>query len=59
MSVVVYPVGDIKEHDIYSTTCECNPKVECEPDSDMLIIHNSFDGREAVEQANKILSEVV
>jgi len=41
----ILPINDLKEH-IELTTCECEPKVEFQPNGDMLIIHNSFDGRE-------------
>ena len=42
------PVNDLKEHEEKST-CECSPSVEIQENLDMLIIHNSFDGREAIE----------
>lgn len=48
MTYYVLPINDIKEHEEEST-CSCNPKVEVLPNGDMLIIHNSFDGREYVE----------
>lgn len=50
----VLPVDDLREHE-ETTTCPCNPTVECEPNATMLVIHNSFDGREALEQAEAIL----
>lgn len=49
----VLPVNDIKEH-TEDTTCECSPTVEYEG-SEILVIHNSYDGREALEQAEEIL----
>ena len=53
----VYPLDDIKEHDTSDTgnTCECEPTVITEPDSEIVVVHNSFDGREGVEWANEIL----
>jgi len=53
----VYPIDDLKEHDTTDTgnTCECNPQVIIEPDSSIIVVHNSFDGREAVEWFNEIL----
>lgn len=66
----VYPVGDIDEHDLWShfrekglpyCACKCKPNhQELYPDENgeptaMIIIHNSFDGREGVEWANEIL----
>jgi hypothetical protein len=50
----VYPIGDTKEHDLYSTTCHCSPKVSFE-NEEMIVVHNSFDGREIIEEVNKIL----
>jgi len=51
----IYPTNELKEHDIETTMCECFPKLEI-VEGEMLIIHNSFDGREAVEFAKDILS---
>ncbi len=53
----VYPLDDLKDHDTTDTgnTCECNPQVIIEPDSDIIVVHNSFDAREAVEWFNEIL----
>ena len=50
----IYPIDDLKEHDLESTTCECNPEVK-EINGDLFVIHWSYDGREAVEEANEIL----
>lgn len=54
----VYPLNDEKEHDISDkgNTCECEPGIIIEPNSDIIVIHNSFDGREGVEIANEILT---
>lgn len=49
----VKPEGDLKPHSD-TPDCECNPTVE-EFEGHTLIIHNSFDGREAVEEANRLL----
>jgi hypothetical protein len=66
----VYHVDDIKEHHLWSDfragqlpscKCECHPehKELCPDESGeptaMVIVHNSFDGREGVEWANEIL----
>lgn len=48
-AIHVMPNADLREHE-ETTTCPCGPRVECEPDAAMLVIHNSFDGREATEQ---------
>ena len=54
----VYPLNDIYEHDISDAgnTCNCNPNVIVEDDSQIIVVHNSFDGREGVEWANEILN---
>jgi len=49
MAVSVLPVNDIMPHDEFETTCPCEPKVEF-IDGEMLITHNSFDGRELAER---------
>jgi hypothetical protein len=56
--VHVYPLDDVKEHDISNTgnTCHCNPQVIIEPNSDIIVVHNSFDGREGLEWADDILN---
>lgn len=43
----ILPINDLKEH-IESSICECNPSVEFE-NGEMIIIHNSYDGRELLE----------
>lgn len=42
--VNVYPLNDAAEHCL-DTTCDCLPRVEF--DAELLVLHNSFDGREA------------
>lgn len=50
----VTPVDDLEPHE-ESTTCKCDPKVIHE-NGNMIIVHNSFDGREGVEWVNEILN---
>jgi len=59
----VYPLNDLHEHlleCVYPVIghpycpCKCCPLFE-EHDGDILIVHNSFDGREVFEQANEML----
>jgi len=45
----ILPINDLKPHK-ESSTCKCLPDVEVLKNGDMLIIHNSFDGREQVEE---------
>lgn len=55
MSVHVYPVSDLWEHDIKSGECWCDPETQWidpetgEPLPEPLIIHNAADGRELTE----------
>jgi len=51
----IYPVNDLKEH-IENTTCECEPKIITE-NGEMIVIHNSFDHREIIEDVNQIMGE--
>lgn len=55
--VHVVPLNDLKPHDTSDkgNTCHCNPRVIIEPDSDIIVVHNSFDGREGLEWAEEIL----
>jgi len=53
----VIPTKDLEEHQELST-CKCKPTVEIlEESGAVVIVHNSFDGRELVEQAKEILSQ--
>lgn len=44
----ILPINDLKEH-IEDSTCECKPKIIFE-NGEMIIVHNSYDGREFVEK---------
>jgi len=43
----VTPLNDLKEHE-EATTCECCPTLEI-VNGEMILIHNSYDGREQKE----------
>lgn len=47
----ILPINDINTH-IEDSTCKCNPKVIF-ASGEMIIIHNSFDGREFKEELIK------
>ena len=51
----VLPINDIEEHE-ESSTCKCEPRAEKQENGNIIIIHNSFDGREGVEWTNEILN---
>ena len=52
----ILPVDDIKPHEELST-CACEPKVEKAPNGDLLVLHNSYDGREAIEVFDEIVNK--
>ena len=52
----IYPANEEHMHDLDGTCCKCCPIVDWElPEA--LVIHNSFDGRELIEEAERILNE--
>jgi hypothetical protein len=53
----VHPLNDIEEHDLNGTQCKCIPQVIIEHNADIVVVHNSFDGREGIEWANEILNK--
>ncbi len=59
----VYPTNDLEEHYLECVypivghpycPCKCHPEFREEEDS-LLIVHNSFDGREVFEQAKEMI----
>ena len=42
---IIWPRGDIEEHDVDSVECRCMPKL-----LDGMLVHNAFDCREARER---------
>jgi hypothetical protein len=63
--VHIYPQDEIDDHIIFLTyppigdaysECVCCPTLESGPDGRLLVIHNSYDGREGVEWAKEILN---
>jgi hypothetical protein len=52
----ILPINDIEKHTEIGTQCKCNPIVQIY--DEILVIHNSFDGREAVEQAQTLLENI-
>lgn len=48
MTYHILPINDIEDHE-ESSTCKCKPKVVFE-NNEMIIVHNSFDGREKKEK---------
>lgn len=43
------PVNDLEGHE-FSTTCKCSPQIEKLEDGEIMVIHNSYDGREHQEE---------
>lgn len=52
----ILPNNDLKPHIEYGSICHCDPTVKLLDGGDIMIVHNSFDGREGLEIANEILS---
>ena len=50
--LAVLPQGDSQSHFEYSPACPCRPKVIME-NHIMIVIHNSYDGREYHERDNE------
>ncbi len=50
----VIPINDLEPYE-QETTCKCEPKVLHE-NGNMIIVHNSFDGREGLEWTKEILN---
>ena len=50
----IIPLNDYEEHE-ESTTCKCSPKIEFNKEGELIVIHNSFDGRENTEGFNKVV----
>ena len=50
----VLPLNDLREHE-ETTTCPCGPVVEWEH-AEPLVIHRSWDGREYIEDAERIIN---
>jgi len=44
----ILPNNDLEEH-LEKSTCKCNPNSEILENGDIMIIHNSFDRREVIE----------
>jgi hypothetical protein len=53
--IEVTPIDDLKPH-TSGSTCQCEPKVIWE-NGEMIVVHNSWDGREAVEEFYATLEE--
>ena len=52
----VTPVNDTEAH-VETGDCSCRPEIDVQRNGNVVITHNSFDGREAVELANEILNK--
>lgn len=49
----VFPLNEEEQHDLNGFSCDCEPKIDWDNE---LVVHNSYDGRESVEQAKEILA---
>jgi hypothetical protein len=55
-SAHVFPINDVRWHDIDGLGCKCDPKIES-VDGFLVVTHNAFDNREIVEQAEQYIKE--
>lgn len=55
MTYHVTPIDDVEPHN-ETTTCKCEPKVIFAENGNMIVIHNSFDGREGMEWLSEIFN---
>jgi hypothetical protein len=53
----VYPKNDLHPHILDGTDCPCHPIVRVDGEG-LLIIHNSWDGREYVEEAREYIEKL-
>jgi hypothetical protein len=44
----VYPLNDLRDHDLESETCWCQPRTE-DLENEVVVIHNALDQREKYE----------
>jgi hypothetical protein len=51
----IVPLDDDHMHTL-SRECECRPQAKAVDELSTLVIHNSFDGREAYEEAMEIIN---
>lgn len=61
----IYPLNDLDEHDLITKhtriglaycECKCNPSIQRDGEM-ILVVHNSFDGREVFEQAHEMIQQ--
>jgi hypothetical protein len=51
----ILPLDDLEMHE-ESEDCKCQPTRKAIDDVSTMVVHNSFDGREAFEMALKVLN---
>lgn len=54
MTIHVLPLNDLKEH-MESIDCECHPKLTYVGEGNLIVTHNSYDGREHFEDRMAII----
>jgi uncharacterized protein YegP (UPF0339 family) len=55
MTIHTLPVNDLKPH-VETSACECHPRVET-TNGGIIVVHNSYDGREILERAIDSINE--
>jgi hypothetical protein len=57
----IYPLNDEQEHELEGTMCPCGPRLEFKHPvtgqvyPEALVIHNTFDFRHVVEEAEELI----
>jgi hypothetical protein len=50
----VYPINDEQEHILWGASCPCKPSITWVDGVTAVIVHNAFDCREVVEEAERL-----
>lgn len=56
MIIHIIPNNDLIEHE-QDSTCHCSPTATIQDGGDIILIHNSYDHRECIEQVMDILNK--
>jgi hypothetical protein len=55
----IYPINEEENHNLEGSQCKCISNIIIESNSYIIVVHNSYDGREAIEWANEILNNIL
>ena len=49
----IEPINDLDDHNTDGIECHCNPKLQIQDNGGLVVVHNSYDGREMEEYGRK------